>query len=60
MRESACLPPICNPGLDAIKAVLYADETPYYYFCTNIETGEFFYAETLDQHNVNLKKAGLR
>lgn len=52
--------PICNPGLDAIKAVLYADETPYYYFCTNIETGEFFYAETLDQHNVNLKKAGLR
>lgn len=51
--------PICNPGLDAINAVLYPAETEYYYFCSNLETGEFFYAETLNEHNQNLVAAGL-
>ena len=51
--------PICNPGLDAINAVLYPAETDYYYFCSNLETGEFFYAKTLDEHNQNLVEAGL-
>ena len=51
--------PICNPGLDAINAVLYPAETDYYYFCSNLETGEFFYAETLEEHNRNLVEAGL-
>lgn len=59
--ESAGLPPgaICNPGLDAILATLYPDTTPYYYFASNLQTGEFFYAETLGQHEANLVKAGL-
>lgn len=59
--QGAGLPPgpICNPGLDAINAVLYPAETDYYYFCSNLETGEFFYAETLDEHNQNLVEAGL-
>ncbi len=52
--------PICNPGLEAIMAVLEPEETPYYYFCTNLKTGEFYYAETLQQHNKNVRKAGLR
>ena len=51
--------PICNPGLDAINAVLYPAETDYYYFCSNLETGEFFYAETLEEHEQNLVTAGL-
>ncbi|MGN0634293.1 MAG: endolytic transglycosylase MltG [Oscillospiraceae bacterium] len=51
--------PICNPGLDAINAVLYPEETKYYYFCNNLETGESFYAETYKEHKKNLKKAGL-
>lgn len=51
--------PICNPGLDAINAVLYPAETEYYYFCSNLETGEFFYAETLEEHEQNLVTAGL-
>ena len=50
--------PICNPGLDAIKAVLDPADTDYYYFCNDIETGETFYAETLDEHEKNLVKAG--
>ncbi|MFZ2538258.1 MAG: endolytic transglycosylase MltG [Oscillospiraceae bacterium] len=52
--------PICNPGLEAITAVLEPEETPYLYFCSNLTTGEFYYAETLEQHNKNVRKAGLR
>ncbi len=51
--------PICNPGADAINAVLYANETNFYYFCSNLDTREMFYAETYEQHEDNLKLAGL-
>ncbi|MDR0987556.1 MAG: endolytic transglycosylase MltG [Ruminococcus sp.] len=59
--EGAGLPPgaICNPGLDAISAVLYPSETDYYFFCANIDTGEVYYAETLAEHEENLVIAGL-
>lgn len=59
--EGAGLPPgpICNPGLDAINAVLYPADTDYYYFCANIDTGEVFYAKTLEEHEENLVLAGL-
>lgn len=52
--------PICNPGMDAIGAVLDAESTDYYYFCANEETGETFYARTLEEHEENLVLAGLR
>ncbi len=50
------LPPgaICNPGIDAIDAVLAHEKTDYYFFCANIYTKETFFAETLEQHNANL------
>lgn len=51
--------PVCNPGLDAINAVLNPEKTNYYYFCNNLKTGESFFAETLEEHEENLKKAGL-
>lgn len=51
--------PICNPGLDAIDAVLNAADTNYFFFCANEETGEVFYAETQEQHEENLVLAGL-
>lgn len=51
--------PICSPGMDAINAVLNPKKTDYYYFCNNLETGETFYAKTLEEHEKNLKKAGL-
>lgn len=50
---------VCNPGMDAINAVLYAPETPYFYFCANADTGEVFYAETQAQHEENLVTAGI-
>lgn len=59
--ESDGLPPgpICNPGLDAIEAVLYPADTNYYFFCSNVDTGEVFYAETLEEHEANLVKANI-
>ncbi len=56
------LPPgaICNPGIDAIEAVLYPKDTKYYYFCSNVNTGKFYYAEDLVEHEENLEAAGIR
>ena len=50
---------VCNPGLEAINAVLYAPETPYFYFCANPETGEIYYAQTVEEHEQNKILAGI-
>lgn len=50
--------PICTPSLDSINAVLEHDNTSYYYFCSDAQ-GKFYFAKTLNEHNANLKKAGL-
>ena len=59
--KSEGVPPgaICNPGADAINAVLYPEQTEYYFFCSNLTTQEFYYAKTLKQHEKNLAEAGL-
>lgn len=51
--------PICNPGKAAIEAALNPAEHDYYFFCSNLETREFFYAETYEEQLKNQKKAGL-
>lgn len=48
--------PICNPGLDAIEAVLDPDETDYFYFLTDVNNN-YYWAKTLAEHNNNLYKA---
>ncbi len=60
--DGAGLPPgpICNPGLDAINAVLYPADTDYYYFCANVDTGEVYYARTNEEHEANLVLAGIK
>lgn len=60
--EGAGLPPgpICNPGLDAINAVLYPADTDYYFFCANVDTGEVYYAMTNEEHEANLVLAGIK
>lgn len=51
--------PICNPGSKAIDAALHPKDTNYYYFCHDADRNAY-YAETLQQHQRNLQKAGLR
>ncbi len=58
--EDAGLPPgpICNPGLDAIKATLDPEKTDYYFFCSS-KDGKFYYGKTLKEHERNIRRAGL-
>lgn len=41
--------PVSNPGLDAIDAALYPDDTNYYFFVTD-DNGEFYFSRTVDEH----------
>ena len=54
------LPPgaICNPGLDAIDAVLAKMQTDDFYFVANIYTQETFFSKTNDEHE--MKKAQVK
>ena len=42
--------PISNPGLDSINAVLNFEDTPYYYYVLNPETGTHQFSKTLEEH----------
>ena len=50
------LGPIDNPGLDAIGAAIYPQESDYYFFLTKPDTGEAVFAKTLDEQNLNKVK----
>ena len=50
--------PVCNPGMFAINAALYPEETDYYYFCHDND-GNTYYAKTYNEHLRNCEKAGL-
>lgn len=56
-RKVAGLPPapICNPGIDAIKAVADPASTSYMFYLHDAE-GQVHYANTLDEHNANVAK----
>ncbi|MEG1870182.1 MAG: endolytic transglycosylase MltG, partial [Oscillospiraceae bacterium] len=41
--------PICNPGIDAIKAVLYSTESNDYFFVSD-KAGKYYFSETIAQH----------
>lgn len=48
--------PICNPGLESIKAALGANpNTPYWYYVNDIR-GRIHPAKTLEEHNENIRK----
>lgn len=50
---------IANPGDAAIRAALKPADTNYFYFCHNTETGDVYYANTMSEHEANMRKAGL-
>ncbi|MBP9988423.1 MAG: endolytic transglycosylase MltG [Ruminococcus sp.] len=45
--------PICNPGMDAIKAALYPEETNYYFFAHD-NAGKIYLATNYQDHKSNL------
>ena len=47
--------PICNPGIDALKAVLHPAETDALYFVAD-GTGGHVFSRTLREHNRNVAK----
>jgi len=48
--------PIANPGLNAISAAIYPEDTNYNYFLSDPATGKTIYSKTLDEHNANKYK----
>ena len=50
--------PICNPSAEAIEAAINPNDTNYYYFCHDVDTGEAYYATTMDEHQYNLSISG--
>jgi UPF0755 protein len=46
--------PIANPGRDALRAVAFPDESPYYYFRARCDdSGLHSFAETFEEHLAN-------
>lgn len=45
------LGPICNPGLESIKAAIYPKATDYWYYLSKPD-GETVFSKTLEEHNV--------
>jgi len=46
--------PICNPGVEAIKAVIYPKQTDYFYFLTTQdEEQKTYFSKTYEEHLAN-------
>jgi len=43
--------PICNPGLESIKAAIYPEGSEYWYYLSTPE-GETIFSKTLEEHNI--------
>ena len=47
--------PISNPGLSSLEAVLNPSDNSFYYYVHD-DSGNVYYAETLDEHNANVTR----
>ena len=47
--------PICNPGLASIEAVIYPQETDYWFYLSD-EQGRIHYAKTDEEHEENIER----
>ena len=50
--------PIASPGLKTIDAALYPEKTNYLYFVAD-GNGRHYFAATYEEHQNNMRKAGL-
>ncbi len=51
--------PIGNPGIVAIEAAIYPQDSDYNYFLSDPETGKTVFSKTIEEHNANKAKYGL-
>lgn len=49
--------PVASPGLETIMAALYPQETDYLYFVADGK-GNHYFAKTVEEHEINKRKAG--
>lgn len=49
---------INNPGIEAINAALYPDDTSYYFFASD-DNGVYYYGETYEEHLAYCREAGI-
>ena len=47
--------PICNPGLVSIEAVVYPQDSDYWFYLSD-KKGQMYYARTVEEHNSNIQK----
>lgn len=47
--------PIANPGLAAIRAVIYPEDSPYWFYLHD-DKGVAHYAKTIEEHEENIRK----
>lgn len=47
--------PICNPGLDAMKAAISPAEHEYYYYVANADGSAHIYARTQEEQTANIR-----
>lgn len=47
--------PICNPGLSAIKAAIYPEDSDYWFYLHG-KDGQIHYARTSEEHQENIQK----
>ncbi|MFH0739572.1 MAG: endolytic transglycosylase MltG [bacterium] len=44
--------PICNPGLESIKAAVYYQDSPYWYYLSAKDDGKTIFSKTFEEHKL--------
>ncbi|EKE25842.1 MAG: hypothetical protein ACD_5C00019G0002 [uncultured bacterium] len=51
--------PVSNPGINAINAAIYPEQSDYFYFLTDLKTMRTIFSKTFEEHVANKNKYGL-
>ncbi len=46
--------PISSPGISAMEAVIKSQNSPFWFYLSDIDTGKTYFAKDLDEHNRNI------
>lgn len=54
-KKGLPIEPVCNPGLESIKAAVYYQASPYWFYLS-APSGQTIFSETFDQHKAATQK----